>query len=99
MSPEGAQDLKPILLGPLGGAARLEALAIGVPRAQEVCARAVNRGVQLLALLYPREREQVVFEDAEGRACDVSRQRIGARLRQTRRGAQSPHRAATEHAL
>src|SRR5215208_1591792 len=67
----------PVGLGAGGGAARLEAFAVGVARAQEVCARAVERPRKLLAVLNPGEREQVVLEDAEGRARHLARDEVG----------------------
>src|SRR5215207_5194586 len=88
----------PVGLGAGGGAARLHALAVGVARAQEVCARAVERRRQLLAVLDPGEREQVVLEDAEGRARHLPGDEVGPAARQLRRRGRRPRRPAPQAA-
>src|SRR5919205_726589 len=75
----------PVGLGAGGAAARPQALAVGVARAQQVCARAVERGRKLLSLPDPGEREQVVLEDAEGRARHLTGEEVGAAARELRR--------------
>src|SRR5205807_5055948 len=75
LAAEGEKGLEPVGLGARGCALRLEAVAVDVPRAHEVCARAVNGRVEFFAVLDPGEREQDIFEDAEGRARDLSGQK------------------------
>ena len=69
-------DATPVGLGASRRAPRLEAFAIGVARTQEVCARAVERRAQLIALPNPRQREQVVLEDAQRRARDLTGEQV-----------------------
>jgi hypothetical protein len=88
----------PVGFGAGGGAARLDAFAVGVARAQEVCARPVERRRQLLAVLDPGEREQVVLEDAEGRARHLTGDEVGAAARQLRRSSRRPRRPAPQAA-
>jgi hypothetical protein len=73
---EGAEDLAPVGVGLRERAPGFEALLVGVPGAEEVCARALDGGVEVSALLDPRERQAVVLEEPEGRARELVDERI-----------------------